>query len=43
MDLFAIISAILHMGNIGFTEEEGVSFIAKPEMVENVSKVSELI
>ncbi|CAH1098535.1 unnamed protein product [Psylliodes chrysocephalus] len=39
MDLFAIISAILHMGNIGFTEEEGVSFIAKPEMVENVSKL----
>lgn len=38
-DMFNIISAILHLGNITFMEEEGHSTILKPDLVENVSKV----
>lgn len=39
-DIFKIISAILNLGNITFMDEEGISNILKPELVENVSKVS---
>lgn len=38
-DMFNIISAILHLGNITFMEEEGHSTILKPDLVEIVSKV----
>ncbi|KAJ8926334.1 hypothetical protein NQ314_021319 [Rhamnusium bicolor] len=38
-DMFSIISAILHLGNIGFSEDEGISTILKPEVVDTVSKV----
>ena len=38
-DLFAIVASVLHMGNVGFTETEGVATILKPASVEAVSKV----
>nr|CAI5819201.1 unnamed protein product [Callosobruchus analis] len=38
-DMFYIISAILHLGNIGFSETEGVAQILKPDLVETVSKL----
>jgi myosin heavy subunit len=38
-DIFAIVASVLHMGNVGFTEEEGKALILKPECVEAVSKV----
>lgn len=38
-DIFNIISAILHLGNVTFMEEEGHSTILKPDLVEDVSKV----
>jgi myosin-1 len=39
-DIFAIVASVLHMGNVGFTEEEGQAQILKPECVEAVSKVT---
>ena len=39
-DLFAIVASILHMGNVGFTEEDGVAQILKPASVEAVAAVS---
>lgn len=39
-DVYSIIAAILHLGNVTFMEEEGVSTILKPDLVENVSKVN---
>lgn len=38
-EMFSIISAILHLGNVGFSEEEGKSTILKPDIVDTVSKV----
>lgn len=38
-DMFSIISAILHLGNVGFSEEEGKSTILKPDIVDTVSKL----
>ena len=38
-DLFAIVASVLHLGNVGFTETEGVATILKPASVEAVSKV----
>ncbi|CAH1179586.1 unnamed protein product [Phaedon cochleariae] len=38
-DMFSIISAILHLGNVGFSEEEGVSTILKPDIVDIVAKL----
>lgn len=38
-DMFSIIAAILHLGNIGFGEEEGVSTILKPDFVQFASEV----
>jgi myosin-1 len=38
-DIFAIVASVLHMGNVGFTEEEGKALVLKPECVEAVSKV----
>lgn len=38
-DIFNIISAILHLGNVTFMEEEGHSTILKLDLVETVSKV----
>lgn len=40
--MFSIISAILHLGNIGFSEEEGLSMILKPDIVDTVSKVNKI-
>ncbi|CAG9863504.1 unnamed protein product [Phyllotreta striolata] len=39
MDLFSIISAVLQLGNVGFTEQDGLSVITKPDIVEDVSKL----
>lgn len=38
-EIFQIVASILHMGNVGFTEEEGRAKILKPESVRAVSKV----
>lgn len=38
-DLFAIVASVLHMGNVGFTEEEGIAKILKPESVDAVAMV----
>jgi myosin-1 len=38
-DIFAIVASVLHMGNVGFTEEDGKAQILKPECVEAISKV----
>lgn len=38
-EIFEIVASILHMGNIGFTENEGVAQILKPESVSAVTKV----
>ncbi|KAJ8922250.1 hypothetical protein NQ315_004187 [Exocentrus adspersus] len=38
-EMFSIISAILHLGNVGFSETEGVSAIVKPELIDTVSKL----
>lgn len=34
-----IVAAVLHMGNVGFTEEEGKAKILKPESVTAIAKV----
>ncbi|XP_034942192.1 unconventional myosin IC isoform X2 [Chelonus insularis] len=36
-DLFSIVASVLHMGNVGFTEEEGKAKILKPESVKAVA------
>ncbi|XP_066591838.1 unconventional myosin IC isoform X2 [Prorops nasuta] len=36
-DLFAIVASVLHMGNVGFTEVEGIAKILKPASVDAVS------
>lgn len=38
-DLFAIVASVLHMGNVGFTEEDGVATILKPASVDAVATV----
>lgn len=38
-DLFAIVASVLHMGNVGFTEEDGVATILKPASVDAVAAV----
>jgi myosin-1 len=38
-EMFAITAAILHLGNVGFSEEEGIATILKQEIVETISKV----
>lgn len=38
--ILEIIACVLHMGNVGFTEEEGKAKILKPESVTAISKVS---
>ena len=40
-DIFAIVASVLHMGNVGFTEEDGKAKILKPECVEAISKVTQ--
>lgn len=40
MEIFQIVASVLHMGNVGFTEEEGQATILKPESVTAVCKVS---
>lgn len=39
-EIFQIIASILHMGNVGFTEEEGQAKILKPESVAAIARVS---
>lgn len=39
-DIFKIVASVLHMGNVGFTEVEGIAKVLKPESVEYISKVS---
>ncbi|KAL5292703.1 MYO1H family protein [Megaselia abdita] len=36
-EVFNIIASVLHMGNIGFTEEEGKAKILKPESVQSIT------
>ncbi|KAJ9584130.1 hypothetical protein L9F63_021539 [Diploptera punctata] len=38
-DIFAIVASVLHMGNVGFTEQEGKAQVLKPECVEAISKL----
>ncbi|CAG9768110.1 unnamed protein product [Ceutorhynchus assimilis] len=38
-DIFTIISAILHLGNVGFSEAEGKAVILKPDLVETIAKL----
>lgn len=38
-DMFSIIAAILHLGNIGFSEEDGLPKILKPDTVQTVSQL----
>jgi len=38
-DLFAIVASVLHMGNVGFSEEDGVATILKPVSVDAIAKV----
>jgi myosin-1 len=38
-EMFAITAAILHLGNVGFSEEEGIATILKQEIVETISKL----
>lgn len=40
-EIFNIIASVLHMGNIGFTEEEGKAKILKPESVKSITDVSQ--
>jgi myosin-1 len=40
-DIFAIVASVLHMGNVGFTEENGKAKVLKPECVEAISKVTQ--
>lgn len=40
MEMFQIVASVLHMGNIGFTEDEGRATILKPESVMAICKVS---
>lgn len=40
-DIFAIVASVLHMGNVGFTEENGRAKVLKPECVEAISKVTQ--
>lgn len=39
-EIFQIIACVLHMGNVGFTEEEGQAKILKPESVASICSVS---
>ena len=39
-EIFQIVASVLHMGNVGFTEEDGVAKILKPESVSAICKVS---
>ncbi|KYN41072.1 Myosin-IB [Trachymyrmex septentrionalis] len=36
-DLFAIVASVLHMGNVGFSEEDGVATILKPGSVDAIA------
>ncbi|XP_067010798.1 unconventional myosin IC isoform X2 [Anabrus simplex] len=38
-NIFAIVASVLHMGNVGFTENEGRAQVLKPESVEAISKL----
>lgn len=38
--IFAIVASVLHMGNVGFTESDGVAEILKPASVEAIASVS---
>lgn len=38
-EIFNIVASVLHMGNIGFTEEEGKAKILKPESVQSITDV----
>lgn len=39
IEIFQIVASVLHMGNVGFTEEDGQATILKPESVSAISKV----
>ncbi|KAJ3661535.1 hypothetical protein Zmor_005928 [Zophobas morio] len=38
-EMFQITAAILHLGNVGFSEEEGIAQIVKPELIETISEL----
>lgn len=38
-DIFYIIAAILHLGNVGFSVAEGKAVILKPDIVDTIAKV----
>lgn len=41
--IFQIVASILHMGNVGFTEEDGQAKILKPESVKAIIKVNKIL
>ncbi|KAF5286073.1 hypothetical protein FQR65_LT12959 [Abscondita terminalis] len=38
-EVFSIVASVLHLGNIGFTEEEGRALLSKPDVVEVICKL----
>lgn len=38
-EIFNIVASVLHMGNVGFTEVEGIAKILKPESVDAICKL----
>lgn len=38
-EIFEIIASVLHMGNIGFTEDDGQAVVLKPESVASITKL----
>lgn len=40
--ILQIVASILHMGNVGFSEEEGRAVVLKPESVTAIAKVIEI-
>lgn len=42
-EILNIIASVLHLGNIGFTQEDGRAKVLKPEFVAAVSEVNILL
>ncbi|KAK4872802.1 hypothetical protein RN001_014831 [Aquatica leii] len=38
-EIFSIVASVLHLGNVGFTEEEGHAHLSKRDLVKTVSKL----
>lgn len=38
-DIFAIVASVLHMGNVGMTEDDSKAIVSKRESVDTIAKV----